>query len=131
MMRRHGKSVRNTALSGFTTKLEHKAIQYGRSIVRIGRFEPSTRLCALCKHYVDGAIPEQVRVWRCAQCGAIIDRDYNAALNILDAAGLAESLNAHGDDARRNLATAGSRNRQRSANPTGGAIRSVLGIPVL
>ena len=131
MMRRHGKSVRNTALSGFTAKLEHKAEQYGRSIVRIGRFEPSTRLCALCKHYVDGGIPEQVRVWRCARCGAILDRDYNAALNILDAAGLAESLNAHGDDARRNLATAGSCNRQRSANPTGGAIRSVLGIPVL
>lgn len=131
MMKHHGKSVRNTAISGFTAKLEHKAEQYGRSIVRIGRFEPSTRLCALCKHYVDGGIPEQVRVWRCARCGAILDRDYNAALNILDAAGLAESLNAHGDDARRNLATAGSCNRQRSANPTGGAIRSVLGIPVL
>lgn len=131
MTKRHGKSVRNTAISGFVAKLEHKAEQYGRSIMRIGRFEPSTRLCALCKHHVDGGIPEQVRVWQCAQCGAILDRDYNAALNILDAAGLAESLNAHGDDARRALAAAGARNRQRSANPTDGAAGSALGIPVL
>lgn len=35
---------------------------------------------------------------RCARCGAILDRDCNAALNILNAAGLAEPLNTHGDD---------------------------------
>lgn len=43
-------------------------------------------------------------------------RDYNAALNILDAAGLAESLNAHGDSVRLHLATAGRSNSQRNAN---------------
>lgn len=131
MMKRHGKSVRNTALSGFVAKLEHKTVQYGRDLVRIGRFEPSTRLCALCKHHVGDGISEQIRVWQCAQCGAILDRDYNAALNILDAAGLAESLNAHGDDARRDLATARPRNRRRNANPTDGATCSALGIPAL
>ena len=51
-------------------------------------------------------------------------RDYNAALNILDAAGLAESLNAHGDGIRLRLASAKRSSRQGSANPTGG-------IPVL
>lgn len=41
------------------------------------------------------------------QCGTLLDRDWNAALNILDAAGLAESLNARGVDVRRRLASAG------------------------
>lgn len=131
MMKRHGRSVRSTALSGFVAKLEHKAEQYGRSVVRIGRFEPSTRLCALCKHHVDDGIPEQVRVWQCARCGATLDRDWNAAVNILDAAGLAESLNAHGDHVRRELAAAGSRNGRGSANPTDEANGSGLGITVL
>lgn len=59
-------------------------------------------------------------------------RDYNAALNILDAAGLAESLNAHGDGIRLRLASAKRSSRQGSANPTGGTLaRSALGIPVL
>ena len=59
-------------------------------------------------------------------------RDYNAALNILDAAGLAESLNAHGDGIRLLLASAKRSSRQGSANPTGGTLaRSALGIPVL
>ena len=39
-------------------------------------------------------------------CGALLDRDWNAAVNILDAAGLAESLNARGGDVRRGLAQA-------------------------
>ena len=46
----------------------------------------------------------------------ILDRDYNVALNILDAAGLAESLNARGDSVRLHLATAGRSNSQRNAN---------------
>lgn len=59
-------------------------------------------------------------------------RDYNAALNILDAAGLAESLNAHGDGIRLLLASAKRSSRQGSANLTGGTLaRSALGIPVL
>lgn len=132
MGRRHGRSVLTVAPAMFVAKLKAKAEQYGRAIVQIGRWEPTTRLCSQCKHHVDGGIPEQVRVWQCADCGSILDRDYNAALNILDAAGLAESLNAHGGDARLRLATAGRSSRQGSANPSDGTRKhSGLGIPVL
>ena len=116
MSRIHGRSVLTVAPSRFVMKLEHKAQQYGRQIRHIGRFQPSTRLCSQCGHHVKGGVPENVRVWECAECHTILDRDYNAALNILDAAGLAESLNARGDSVRLHLATAGRSNSQRNAN---------------
>ena len=116
MSRIHGRSMLTVAPSRFVMKLEHKAQQYGRQIRHIGRFQPSTRLCSQCGHHVKGGIPENIRVWKCAECHTILDRDYNAALNILDAAGLAESLNARGDSVRLHLATAGRSNSQRNAN---------------
>lgn len=129
MGHRHGRSILTVAPARFITKLEAKAIQYGRTIIHISRWEPTTRLCSQCKHHVDNGIPEQVRVWECAHCHTILDRDYNAALNILDAAGLAESLNARGGHVRLRLAMAGRSNVQRNANhpisDTG------TGIPVL
>ncbi|WP_190972541.1 RNA-guided endonuclease InsQ/TnpB family protein [Bifidobacterium myosotis] len=131
MGKRHGRSVLTVAPARFVGKLKAKAEQYGRAIIQIGRWEPTTRLCSQCKHHVAGGIPEQVRVWECAQCHTILDRDYNAALNILDAAGLAESLNAHGDHIRLRLATAGRSNGRRSANPSDGQFMSGPGIPVL
>ena len=116
MSRIHGRSVLTVAPSRFVMKLEHKAQQYGKQIRHIGRFQPSTRLCSQCGHHVKGGVPENVRVWECAECHTILDRDYNAALNILDAAGLAESLNARGDSVRLHLATAGRSNSQGNAN---------------
>ena len=59
----------------------------------------------MCGHR-DGRKPLDVREWQCPNCGAYLDRDWNAALNILDAAGLAESLNAREGDVRRRLAQA-------------------------
>ena len=56
----------------------------------------------MCGHR-DGRKPLDVREWQCPNCGAYLDRDWNAALNILDAAGLAESLNAREGDVRRRL----------------------------
>ncbi|KAA9377025.1 IS200/IS605 family element transposase accessory protein TnpB [Microbispora cellulosiformans] len=67
--------------------LEYKARWYGRELVVIDRWFPSSKLCSACGTLQD-VMPLHVRTWECA-CGAVHDRDVNAARNIL-AAGLAE-----------------------------------------
>ncbi len=101
---RLAKSVHAAGWSTLLRLLEEKATQYVRQVIRIGRFTPSTRTCSQCGQVGD-AKPPRVRQWTC-DCGAHLDRDYNAAVNILDAAGLAESPNARGGDIRLALASA-------------------------
>ncbi len=67
--------------------LEYKAAWYGREVIAIDRWFPSSKLCSACGTMHD-AMPLNVRSWECV-CGAVHDRDVNAARNIL-AAGLAE-----------------------------------------
>lgn len=55
---------------------------------------------------LDGPKPLSVREWTCEHCGAVLDRDYNAAVNIMVAAGQAETLNAGGGGVRLQLAEA-------------------------
>ena len=106
MRTRMGKSVADAAWSMFTDRVDVLCAQWGRRAVHIDRWCPSSQVCSQCGRR-DGPKPLNVREWECPQCGAFLDRDYNAALNILDAAGLAESLNARGGDVRRRLASAG------------------------
>ncbi|MEO3798917.1 RNA-guided endonuclease TnpB family protein [Nonomuraea sp. B1E8] len=68
--------------------LEYKAAWYGRTLVAVDRWFPSSRLCSRCGTLQE-EMPLNVREWTCA-CGAVHDRDVNAAKNVL-AAGLAES----------------------------------------
>ena len=103
---KHGKSVRDAAMRSFLNKLGSKAEEHCRSIVSLDQWEATTKLCALCKYKLKVGLPEYARHWVCPKCGAHLDRDYNAALNILDAAGLAESLNARGGNVRQFLASA-------------------------
>jgi putative transposase len=85
---RLAKSVHDAGWSGFVAMLEYKARLYGREFHRIGRFEPTSRTCAVCG-VNDGPKPLHVRVWQCQACGAWLDRDVNAAVNVAKAAGLA------------------------------------------
>lgn len=101
---RLARSVHDAGWSILVRLLEEKAAQYGRWVVRIDRWTPSTRTCSQCGQ-VGEAKALHIREWSC-ECGAHLDRDYNAAVNILDAAGLAESLNACGGDVRLRLAAA-------------------------
>ncbi|MGW6413496.1 RNA-guided endonuclease TnpB family protein [Streptomyces vinaceus] len=87
---RLAKSVHDAGWSAFTAMLEYKAARYGRTFVRIGRFEPTSQVCSACG-VKDGPKPLNVREWTCAACGAVLDRDINAAVNIAKAAGLAAS----------------------------------------
>ncbi|MFF9641521.1 zinc ribbon domain-containing protein, partial [Kitasatospora aureofaciens] len=64
--------------------------RYGRTLVKIGRFEPTSQVCSACG-VKDGPKPLHVREWTCAACGAVLDRDINAAVNVAKAAGLAVS----------------------------------------
>ncbi|GAA3441829.1 transposase [Planomonospora venezuelensis] len=67
--------------------LEYKTVWYGRELIVIDRWFPSSKLCSSCGA-LQGTMPLDVRSWECA-CGAVHDRDVNAAKNVL-AAGLAE-----------------------------------------
>src|SRR2546429_464114 len=73
--------------------MEEKAQRYGRVVHKVDRWFPSSKLCSACG-VVQESMPLRIREWRCG-CGALHDRDYNAAVNIL-AAGRAERLNACG-----------------------------------
>ncbi|MFE1592949.1 RNA-guided endonuclease InsQ/TnpB family protein [Nocardia sp. NPDC058705] len=90
---RLAKSVHDAGWGMFTSMLEEKAARYGRTLVKVDRWFPSTRLCSECG-VVGEKRPLHVREWTCG-CGAVHDRDRNAAVNIL-AAGQAERLNACG-----------------------------------
>ncbi|WP_245761305.1 transposase [Saccharopolyspora shandongensis] len=84
---RLAKSVHDAGWSGFVAMLEYKAALYGRRVVRIGRFEPTSQVCSNCG-VKDGPKPLHVRVWQCQVCGVWLDRDINAAVNVAKAAGL-------------------------------------------
>ncbi|MEU9191346.1 RNA-guided endonuclease TnpB family protein [Streptomyces sp. NPDC048484] len=87
---RLAKSVHDAGWASFVNMLRYKAQRYGRTLVKIGRFEPTSQTCSACG-VKDGPKPLNIREWTCAACGAVHDRDVNAAKNVKTAAGLAVS----------------------------------------
>lgn len=83
------KSISDASWSEFVRQLTYKCEWYGRTLVGIDRWFPSSKRCSDCGHTVS-KMPLNVRSWTCPECGAIHDRDVNAARNVL-AAGLAVS----------------------------------------
>ncbi|MEV0149200.1 MULTISPECIES: RNA-guided endonuclease TnpB family protein [unclassified Nonomuraea] len=89
LVKNHGlaRSISDASWRQMRAMLQYKAAWYGRDLIVIDRWFPSSKMCSAC-----GALQEKmplaVRAWQCA-CGALHDRDVNAAINIL-AAGLAE-----------------------------------------
>ena len=80
------RAISDAAWTNMRSMLEYKCTWYGRNLVAIDRWFPSTKLCSACGTVQD-KLPLNVREWTCG-CGATHDRDVNAACNIL-AAGLA------------------------------------------
>ena len=114
MRTRLARSVADAGWSQLIRCVEEKAARYGRTFARIDRFEPTSQVCSACG-VRDGPKPLSVRVWTCAACGTVHDRDVNAARNIL-AAGRADNPNACGGDVRPGhiLAVAGEAGTHRS-----------------
>lgn len=79
------RSILREGWSGFVDKLSYKAEWYGRTLVQVDRFYPSSKLCHACGHKYAGLRLSE-REWTCECCGTTHDRDVNAALNILDEA---------------------------------------------
>ena len=67
----------------FRRMLEYKARWYNRKIVFVNRFYPSSKTCHSCG-YINKNLKLSDRQWMCPICGGVIERDYNATLNILD-----------------------------------------------
>ena len=85
MLRNHklAESIQELNFGEFRRMLEYKANWYGRKLIFVDRFYPSSKTCNHCG-YVNKKLKLSDRQWVCPDCGKIIERDYNAALNIRD-----------------------------------------------
>jgi putative transposase len=85
--RKLAQAIADASWAELVRQLEYKCQWYGRTLVKIDRWFPSSKRCGNCGHVVD-KLPLDIREWDCPECGTHHDRDINAANNIL-AAGLA------------------------------------------
>jgi IS605 OrfB family transposase len=76
------KSIYDAGWGQFIAMLAYKADLYGRTLVKVDPWFPSSQLCSACRHR-NGLKSLKVRTWTCPGCGISHDRDVNAALNIL------------------------------------------------
>jgi len=74
-------SISDASWGMFVTMLEYKAKWSGVNILRIGRFEPSSKTCSGCG-YINKELTLKDREWSCPECGSVLDRDLNASINI-------------------------------------------------
>lgn len=98
--RRLARSVSDASLGEFRRQLDYKTARTGAALHVIDRWYPSSKTCSKC-----GAVKAKLslseRVYRCDACGLSIDRDLNAAINIMVAGSAPETLNARGGDISR------------------------------
>ncbi len=92
MVKNHtlARAISDASWSEFRSLLEYKAAWYGREVIAVDRFFPSSKLCSACGTLQE-SMPLSVRTWTCESCGTTHDRDVNAAKNLL-AAGLAVTV---------------------------------------
>ncbi|WP_406497368.1 transposase [Streptomyces sp. NBC_00846] len=91
MVKNHtlARAISDASWSEFRSMLEYKAAWYGREVIAVDRWFPSSKLCSACGTLAE-KMPLNVRTWTCG-CGTTHDRDVNAAKNLL-AAGLAVTV---------------------------------------
>lgn len=99
---RMGKSISDAGWGQLVSLIQEKAKRRGRQVITADQFAPTTQTCSVCGTN-GGKKALRIRAWTCASCGTCLDRDANAAVNIMLAAGLAESLNERGGRVRQAL----------------------------
>lgn len=104
------KAISDVGWSEFVSQLEYKADWYGRTLVKIDRWYPSSKRCFDCGHILD-SLTLDVREWTCPECGVSHDRDINAANNIL---AVGQSVSACGESVRPGAVKAKAGNSRRS-----------------
>ena len=84
MLRNHklARSISDVSWSSFVAKLQYKADWYGREIIKVDQWFPSSQICSECGHK-DGKKSLDIREWTCPICHTHHDRDINASINIL------------------------------------------------
>jgi putative transposase len=85
MVRNHrlSDSILDMNFGEFRRILQYKSLWYNRRLVFVDRFYPSSKRCNHCG-YINKSLKLSDRQWTCPECEHTIDRDYNAALNILE-----------------------------------------------
>lgn len=83
MVKNHNlaQSITDASWATFVTMLEYKAEWYGKNVIRIGQFEPSSKTCSNCGN-INKELTIKDREWICSNCSTVLDRDINAAINI-------------------------------------------------
>lgn len=83
MVKNHSlaKAISDVGWSEFVRQLEYKAEWYGRTLIKIDKWYPSSKRCFDCGHILD-SLSLDIRIWTCPECGVVHDRDINAARNI-------------------------------------------------
>ncbi|MBZ6091879.1 transposase [Streptomyces olivaceus] len=114
MVKNHklARAISDAAWSEFRSMLEYKAQWYGREVIAVDRFFPSSKLCSACGT-LQSKMPLNIRTWTC-DCGTVHDRDVNAAKNIL-AVGL--TATACGDGVRPQRSTPGGQSSVKQETP--------------
>lgn len=85
MVKNHklAKSIADASFSSFCNMIDYKSKWYGRTYIKVGGFYPSSKLCHCCG-YKNTTLKLEDREWECPNCHTLLDRDKNAALNILE-----------------------------------------------
>ncbi len=83
MVKNHklAQAINDVGWGEFVRQLEYKCNWYGKNLIRIGRFEPSSKTCNECG-IINELLTLKDREWVCANCSTLHDRDINAAINI-------------------------------------------------